>query len=120
MGTGDRANVWAALVNINGRFVIAIDDSSTTEATGDLCTSVDGPFSPWELAEDTIGKGDGRIEMPSSAASYVHTKHNADAPAVRRNKLALLMGLEGDSAWIEKEERTPMRWIGMLPYLDCL
>jgi len=81
---GNSSNVGAAFVNINSRFVVAVDDSSTTEAACNLSAGVCGPLTPGELSEYAICERDGRIEMSSCATCSIYPKHDAYAPAERR------------------------------------
>ena len=79
--SGNSTNVGAALVKVNGGFVVAVNDSSASEGTGYLSASIRGPLAPRESPEDAVRKSDSRVEMPSCTASRIHSKHDADAPS---------------------------------------
>jgi hypothetical protein len=82
--SGNSSNVGAAFVNINGGFVVAVDDSSTTEAACNLSASICRPLTPGELPEYTIRERDGRIEVSSCATCSIYPEHDPYAPAERR------------------------------------
>jgi hypothetical protein len=82
--SGNSSNVWATFVNINGGFVVAVDDSSSTEATCNLSASICRPLTPGELPEYAVCERDSRIEMSSCAACSIYPKHDPYAPAERR------------------------------------
>jgi hypothetical protein len=118
--SGDSSNVGAAFVNINGGFVVAVDDSGATEAACHLSASICRPLTPGELAEYAVGERDGRVEMTSCTTSSIYPKHDAYAPAENETsqpfhslKMMLRRGLQ-------HRILTPKIWIGMLLCFDCL
>ena len=73
----DGSDVGTAFENIDSRFVVSVDDSRGTHATEDLSDQVDGEFSPWEFAEDTVGEGNGWVQVGTRFAASVNTEHDS-------------------------------------------
>ena len=78
---GNGANIGAALVFINSGFVVAVNDSGTTEAPCYLSASIAGQLTPRESPEDAIRHSHSWVEMASSTASRINSKHDTDAPS---------------------------------------
>ena len=58
--------------------VVGVYDTSSQECSKDLCDPVHWQTSPWELAEQTAGEGDGWVQESTAVASDVDTQHEAD------------------------------------------
>ena len=67
------ADAGAALEDVNGRLVIAVNNRRCTHGTEDLSDHVNGEFPPGKLSEDAVGKGDCRVEMGAGNATGVNT-----------------------------------------------
>jgi hypothetical protein len=75
--TRDSSDAVTTFEDIDCRFIVSVHDSRGTHATENLSDHVDGKFSPWEFAEDTIGKGNGWVQVSTRFTASVNTKHNS-------------------------------------------
>lgn len=70
-----------ALEVIDRSDVIDINDAGGTKPAEELSEQIDRKTPPGQLAVETAGKGDGRIEERTGVARNVDAEHDADAPA---------------------------------------
>lgn len=75
---GDCADAGAALVDIDGGFVVGVYNTGGTHGAENLGESVDGEFSPWEFAENAVGECDCRVQMGTGNTGGVDTQHNTE------------------------------------------
>ena len=74
-----RADAGATLKLVNGRLVVSVHNSSSTECTKRLRNHVDWKLAPWELPVDAVCECDSRIQMSTGFASGINTKHDSKA-----------------------------------------
>lgn len=59
----DGSNVRTTLVDVNGGFVVGVDNGRRSHSTENLGDHVGEELSPWELAEDAVGQSDSRVQV---------------------------------------------------------
>lgn len=72
------------LVHVKSRLVVTVNNEGTEEGTHELSKDIDGELLPGKAAEDTVGKGDGGVEMTTrDTTRAVDTKHDTNTPRPR-------------------------------------
>ncbi|GMG02961.1 unnamed protein product [Aspergillus oryzae var. brunneus] len=61
--TWDGADTGATFVDVDGGFVVAVDDCCAAHGAEDLGDEVDREFSPGEFAQDAAGEGYGGVDV---------------------------------------------------------
>jgi hypothetical protein len=79
----DSPDASTTLKHVDGGLVVAVDDSSASHGSENLSEHVDRELAPRVATENTVGKGDGRIDVTTALAGGVNTKHDTDSPAPR-------------------------------------
>jgi hypothetical protein len=70
----DCADTGPALVDINRRYVVAIDDQGAAKCPEDLPNDIQWKFLPWESTKDAEGEGDSGIQVTARDAASIGTK----------------------------------------------
>lgn len=65
------AEMGPAFVDVDGGFVVAIDDGGAAHGAEELGEQVDGEFVPGEAAEDAVGEGYRWVDVRSGGAAGV-------------------------------------------------
>lgn len=69
----DGTDVRTALVRVDGRLVVCIDDSGSAKGAEGLSEHIDREFAPGKLAKDAVGEGNGRVEVATGFTTAVDT-----------------------------------------------
>lgn len=75
----NRPNARPSLVNVNGGFVICVNDAGSTHGAKDLSQSVHWELLPRKLAEHAVGEGNCWVYVGTTDTGSVDTEHNTKA-----------------------------------------
>lgn len=97
LGAANGSAALAALVDVDGRSVVSVNERSTHHTSQKLGNEVDGELTPGEASVNTRGESHGGVEMTTgNSTSGVHAKHDTETPAPR-NGLVVTLGSTGKS-----------------------
>lgn len=90
----DGADVGSTFVDVDGGFVVCVDDGRGAHGAKDLGEGVDGEFSPGEFAEDAVGEGDCGVEMGTRDTGCVDAKHDSETVKIFVSNCGMVQGME--------------------------
>lgn len=113
IGSGDSAETGAALIHVNGRLVVAINNGSSGHGAEDLSNGVDGELAPRVAAIDAVCKRHCGVDVAARFTTNIDSKHDADA-RIHVSELKIEMFF-----FILKLTPSPKKYSGSHPLCPC-